>query len=70
MAELTLHIPFSKEAPVTLTRTRFLPCTQYSLYTSLSEDPGEKQQILDHMESISGGQVSFEEDGTVDVRTD
>lgn len=70
MAELTLHVPFSEEEPVTLARTRFLPCTQYSLYTSLSEDPAEKQQILDHMERISGGQVFFEEDGTVGVRTD
>ncbi len=65
MAELTLHVPLSESEPVTLSAAKFLPCTQYSLFTSLCGDPAEKQQILDHVASISEGRIRFEEDGTI-----
>ncbi|MDO4620153.1 MAG: CapA family protein [Lachnospiraceae bacterium] len=65
MAELTLRIPEEEDEEIVLEKTRFIPCTQYSLVTKLVTDHTEKQTILQYMKSISGEQISFDEDGTV-----
>lgn len=44
---------------------RFLPCIQRGCVTSLVEDEGEKQRILDFMQRISASNVSVGEDGNV-----
>lgn len=64
MAELTLQIPADPEAKPQLIKTRFIPCTQRGLYTSEASDPGEREQILQHMRDISFG-TEIEADGTI-----
>lgn len=44
---------------------RFLPCIQRGCVTSLVEDAGEKQRILEFMQQISSSNVSVGEDGSV-----
>lgn len=43
---------------------RFLPCVQKKNQTYLAEEEGEKQRILEKMESLSVG-VTFDEDGYI-----
>lgn len=47
---------------------RFLPCIQRGCVTSLVEDEGEKQRILEFMQRISSSSVSVGEDGVVTER--
>lgn len=44
---------------------RFLPCIQQSCVTSLVEDAGEKQRILDFMQQISAPGVTVDSEGYV-----
>lgn len=44
---------------------RFLPCLQKGCVTSLVEEPGEKQRILDFMQRISAPGVSVDGEGYV-----
>jgi poly-gamma-glutamate synthesis protein (capsule biosynthesis protein) len=65
MAELVLHIPASEEEEITLGSVRFLPCTQYDLFTALLEDPAEKAKVLEHLAALSGGSVQVDDDGRI-----
>ncbi len=65
LAELTLNVPSDPGQPVTLTGTRFYPCTQYDLYTEMPEDEGGRAVILDHLESISNGSVEIDGEGFI-----
>ncbi len=44
---------------------RFLPCTQRNCFTSLAEEPEEKQRILEYMQRISAPGVLVGSDGSV-----
>ena len=44
---------------------RFLPCIQRGCTTSLTEDPQEKQRILDFMQKISAPGVQVDPEGYV-----
>lgn len=47
------------------TEVRFLPCVQRGCITSLTEEPQEKQRILDFMQRISAPGVQVDEEGYV-----
>ena len=64
MAELDLKIPDAPGGQIELVETKFIPCTQYKVYTALPEDAGEKQDIIDHVAGISTD-VWLDEDGVV-----
>ncbi len=44
---------------------RFLPCVQRNCFTSLAEEPEEKQRILEYMQKISAPGVFVDSDGAV-----
>ncbi len=64
MAELDLKIPDAPGGKIELVETKFIPCTQYKVYTALPEDATEKQEIIDHVAGISTD-VWLDEDGVV-----
>ncbi|MDO5132024.1 MAG: CapA family protein [Eubacteriales bacterium] len=64
MAELTLRLPADPDEKVELAGTRFIPCTQYGLYTEEPENEWEREQVLQHMRDISFG-TGIDADGTV-----
>ncbi len=64
LAELDLKIPSEPGGTVELAEARFVPCTQYGVYTALSTDSQEKQKIIDHVANVSTG-VHLDENGVV-----
>lgn len=44
---------------------RFLPCIQRNCFTSLAEEPEEKQRILEYMQGISAPGIMVDDDGFV-----
>lgn len=65
MAELRLKVPKNKEEEITLSSLRFIPCTQYSLFTNEPTDPEERAEIISYVESLSLG-VLIDENGIVE----
>ena len=65
IAELTLRIPEDPAAEVTLEKLRFIPCTQYGIYTEEPADASARREILDYMETLSMG-LPIADDGTVE----
>ncbi len=64
MAELDLKVPDAPGGKIELLETKFIPCTQYKVYTALPENAEEKQEIIDHVAGISTD-VWLDEDGVV-----
>ena len=65
LAELDLHIPGNPDKPVTLTAAKYIPCTQFDLYTDVPSDEDQREEILSFLKDISRGRIYVDDENVI-----